>query len=136
MEDKEEIEDMSVVIGPDGSHTTVLEWLPLLAAFRDTVEWVLDIAADIAREYPAEVAAVERVRRFFRHRMDGYPATVRLRDVMFTAGLILAAIERDVGPLKRRGLSFKNPLDKFWHSLELAVARTPAKSDKNERAAA
>jgi len=137
MEDTEQIENMSVVIGPDGSHTTVLEWLPLLAAFRDTVDWILDIAADIACKYPEELAAVERVRRFFRDRMDGYPAVIKLRDVLFTASLVLAAIERDVGPLKRRGLSFKNPFDKFWYSLEAAAARAPATSDdKNQRVAA
>ncbi len=131
MEETETFESMSIVVGPDGSHTTILEWLPLLAAFRGTVEWVLDIAADIAREQPTEVAAVERVRRFFRHRMDGYPASVRVRDALFTAGLVLAAIERDMGPLRTRGLSFKNPFDKLWHSLELAAERSSAKAEKD-----
>jgi hypothetical protein len=95
------------VVAPDGTRTTVLEWLPLLSAFRDTVEWVLDVAADIAREYPEEVAAVERVRTFLRARMHGYPAALELRDALFTVGLLLAAIERDLGPLPQRGRSFK-----------------------------
>lgn len=103
---------------PDIS-ASVLEWLPLVSAFRDTLEWVLDIAADIAGSYPAEVAAVERVRWFMRARMEGIPATLLMRDALFTVALIVAAIERDVGPLKKRALSFKHP----GQQLELAFSR-------------
>jgi len=112
-----------VTLAPDGSPASVLEWLPLVSAFRETVEWVLDVAADIARDYPEEVAAVERVRGFLRARMEGYPAALRLRDALFTVALIMAAIERDVGPLRHRGLSFKNPGEQLQLALERARAR-------------
>lgn len=106
MEEKVKNPSKSTVLAPDGTRTTVLEWLPLVSAFRDTVEWVLDIAVDIASDYPEEVAAVERVRTFLRARMHGYPAVLELRDALFTVGLLLAAIERDLGPLPSRACSF------------------------------
>lgn len=129
MEAKKIFKSRSIVLAPDGSRTTVLEWLPLISAFRDTVEWVLDIAADIAADYPDEVAAVHRVRSFLRHRMAGYPATLRLQDVLFTVGLVLAAIERDLGPLKGRERSFSRPID--W-SLAFELARLGASAAESE----
>src|SRR5688500_7782593 len=50
-----------------------LDWKPLIAAFHDALEWALDIAADFAREYPDEVAVVERMRAFMRLRVAGWP---------------------------------------------------------------
>ncbi len=76
-----------------------LDWALLFRAFHDASDWVLDIAAHTARSYPDEVAAVERVRNFMRARSAGRPARVRVDDLLFTFGLMLAAIER--GALER-----------------------------------
>jgi hypothetical protein len=75
-----------------------LDWVLLLRAFRDACEWVLDVAAHIARRYPEEVAAVERVRAYVRARIAGRPAQLRGDDLLFTFALVLAAIERDLRP--------------------------------------
>jgi hypothetical protein len=62
--------------------------------------------AHIAREYRDEVDAVERVRAFMHARLVDRPAQLRIDDVLFTFALVLAAIERDLAPLDRRGPTF------------------------------
>ncbi|MFN0246131.1 MAG: hypothetical protein ACKV2T_04435 [Kofleriaceae bacterium] len=79
-----------------------LNWTPLFGAFRDAFEWALDIARAIARDYPEEVEAVERVRTFMRKRIAGESAAIDEEDILFTFGLLLAAIERDLGPIGKR----------------------------------
>ena len=78
-----------------------LDWKPLYSALRDSIEWALDIAAKLAEPYPEEVAAIENVRAFVRAKLAGQEAKVRLVDVMLTFGIIIAAIERDLGPQSR-----------------------------------
>jgi hypothetical protein len=87
-----------------------LDWPLLYRAFGDASDWVLDIAAHTARNYPDEVAVVERVRRFLRARSAGRRARVRADDLLFTFGLMLAAIDRDLGPLRPRPLTFAMPV--------------------------
>ena len=77
-----------------------LDWTLLFQAFQGAFEWSLDVAANFARGYPDEVAAVERVRAFMRKQVTGVTAHVRIDDVMFTLGLMVGAIERDLGPTK------------------------------------
>lgn len=79
-----------------------LDWSVLFRAFKDASEWVLDCAAHTARDYPDEVAAVERVRRFMRARNAGYAMHLRIDDLLFTFALVLASIDRDLGPLSHR----------------------------------
>ncbi len=79
-----------------------LDWRPLLMAFRDAMEWALDIASALARDFPEEVAAVERVRSYLRKRMAGVPADLDPTDLLFTFGLLMGAIERDIGPIVKR----------------------------------
>ena len=69
------------------------DWAPLFAAFAEVLEWLLDRAQLFAREYPEEVAAVERIRTFTRRRAVGDPAHARIDDLLFTLGLIAGAIE-------------------------------------------
>jgi hypothetical protein len=78
-----------------------LDWKPLYHALRDSIEWALDIAAKLAAPYPEEVEAIENVRSFVRAKLANQPAQVRLVDVMLTFGIIIAAIERDLGPESR-----------------------------------
>jgi hypothetical protein len=83
-----------------------LDWSLLFRAFKDASEWVLDCAAHTARDFPDEVAAVERVRAFMHARNAGRPAHLRVEDLLFTFALVLATIERDLGPLSRRAPCF------------------------------
>jgi len=83
-----------------------LDWALLFRAFQDASEWLLDVAAHTARGYTDEVGAVERVRKFMRARNAGRPAHLRLDDLLFTFALVLAAVERDLGPLHVRPPSF------------------------------
>jgi len=70
------------------------DWSVMLRAFPDAGEWLLDVAAHTAREFPDEVATVERVRTFMRARNAGRLAHLRIEDLLFTFGLVLAAIEK------------------------------------------
>lgn len=70
------------------------DWAPLFAAFADILEWLFDRAQLFAREYPDEVAAVERIRMFVRKRIAGDPAHARIDDLLFTIGLIAGALEQ------------------------------------------
>jgi len=88
---------------PEVSAAGSLNWTPLFGAFQEAFEWALDVAAALARDYAEEVEIVERVRAFMRKRVANQPAEVRLDDVLFTFGLILGAIERDLGPIATRG---------------------------------
>lgn len=92
------------------SDTDELDWTLLFQAFNDAFEWVCDVAADFARDFPAEVAAVERVRAFMRKQTAGQTAHVRIDDLLFTFGLILGAIERDISPKKAMRPAFARPL--------------------------
>lgn len=83
--------------------TGPLDWTPLFQAFHEAFEWALDVGAQLARDYPEEVEAVERVRTFMRHRIAGRPSHIRADDVLFTFGLIIGAIERDLGPVASLG---------------------------------
>jgi len=96
-----------------------LDWTPLFAAFKEAFEWALDVATALARDYPEEVDAVERVRAFMRKRIAGQPAHLRADDVLFTFGLLIAAIERDLGPVATLGPWFAPPMrlpsaSEFW----------------------
>ena len=85
-------------------HSRRLDWKPIIAAFRDAFEWALDIAADFAREYPDEVAAVERVRAGILLQLAGWPVDEpSLDDVAFTFALFIGALERAHGSLGRFG---------------------------------
>ncbi len=87
----------------------VLDVTPLFKAFREAFEWALDLASAIAREFPEEVAAVERVRTYIRKRIAGDPAKIDQRDILFTFALLMAAIERDLGPLQKRASAKRLP---------------------------
>lgn len=87
-------------------------WAPVLGAFRDALERMLDVAAHVARNHPAEVAAVERVRMFVRRRIAGYCAFTRTEDVVLVLVLVAAALERarvPSGAVARVGSSSARP---------------------------
>ena len=88
---------------PDVTGAGPPDWTPMFQAFREAFEWALDVAKQLARDYPEEVAAVERVRAFMRKRIAGETAQVPADDVLFTFALIIGAIERDLGPVGMLG---------------------------------
>jgi len=77
-----------------------LNWTPLFRAFKEVFDWALDVVTQLARDYPEEVEAVERVRRFMHKRIAGQVSHVKVDDILFTFGLLIGAIERDLGPVK------------------------------------
>ncbi len=100
----------NVFRAPEDDAADPLDWTPLFGAFQQAFEWALDVAARLAHDYPEEVDAVERVRSFMRKRIAGQPAHVRVDDVLFTFGLIIGAIERDLGPVEALGPWFAAPM--------------------------
>lgn len=80
-----------------------LDWTRLFRAFKEAFDWALDVATQLAREYPEEVDAVDRVRRFMHKRIAGQVAHVKVEDILFTFGLLIGAIERDLGPVSNLG---------------------------------
>lgn len=95
---------------PEVTGVGPLDWTPLFGAFREAFEWALNVAVNLAGDFPEEVEAVERVRTFMRARIAGQPAHVRVDDVLFTFGLIIGAIERDLGPVASLGAWFAPPM--------------------------
>jgi hypothetical protein len=104
---------------PDLEGAGPLDWTPLFQAFKEAFEWALDVAAHLARDYQEEVDAVERVRSFMRKRIAGEPAHVKVEDILFTFGLIIGSIERDLGPLASVGPWFGAPGMRFPSATEL-----------------
>src|SRR5262245_55195832 len=83
---------------PAGDESDGLDYRPLFRAFSEAFEWALDVAASLAHDFPEELEAVERVRTFVRYRLAGRPADISIEDVLFTFGLLIGAIDRDLGP--------------------------------------
>ena len=108
---------------PERDPDEELDWTSLFAAFRDAFEWTLDVAATLAREYADEVAAVERVRAFLRGRIAGEMTYVTVDDILFTFALLIAAIERDLGPIR---------VGREWYEPELAL-KFPSATDWEPR---
>ena len=100
------------------------DWTPLFAAFREAFDWALDVAHQIARDFPEEVEAVERVRTFMRRRIAGEAAHICIDDVMFTFALIIGAIERDLGPVATLGPWF-SPAMRLPSATDLSRAYFP-----------
>ena len=71
-------------------------WERLYEAFREAFEWALDVAARLARDYPEEAEAVERVRAYMRKRLAGQPAHVSSEDVLLVFGLLISGMDRDL----------------------------------------
>lgn len=81
-----------------------------LVAVEQALEWALDIASGIARDFPEEVEAIERVRWYMRKRLRGEPALLSAADVLFVIGLIIGSIEYDPGPPSLRFLRLAEPM--------------------------
>ena len=102
----------------------LLDWAPLFQAFADAFEWALDQAADLARNYPEEVAAVERVRTFMRKHVAGQPAHVRFEREKSTCKFWLEPIElarshgfsaRELNAIRRLIRAHHAAILEAWH---------------------
>ena len=85
---------------PRGTNTgrgVVRDWQPLFARFQEAIEWALDIAVKLARGYDDEIAAIERVRGYFRAWIDGRHVEIDTSDVLTTIAILFAVIEIDLG---------------------------------------
>ena len=110
MKKKQKTKQRTVFRAPEEDASDALDWTPLFSAFKQAFEWALDVAEQLARDYPEEDAAEERVRTFMERRIGGLSADVRVDDVLFTFGLIIGAIDRDLGPVDTLGPWFGIPL--------------------------
>jgi hypothetical protein len=73
------------------------DWQPLFAAIKDVIDWALDIAVQLSRDFPDDVESIEKVRLCFHAWLDGHPCEMDLNDLLLTFAAILSAIEVDLG---------------------------------------
>jgi hypothetical protein len=81
-------------------------WEVLFAAFHETTELALDVAARFARGFPDDTDAVERVRAFLRARLVGHEASISVDDVLRTFGLLIVALGRDLESIAQATVPF------------------------------
>ncbi|MBV8758675.1 MAG: hypothetical protein JO257_15420 [Deltaproteobacteria bacterium] len=80
-----------------GRDSLVNDWQPLFAAVKDVIDWALDIAVKLSRDFDEDIEAIERVRVAFHAWLDGRPSEMDVNDVLLTVATILAQIEIDLG---------------------------------------
>lgn len=80
-------------------------WAVLIGAFREPLEWSLDRAAQFARHYPDEVAAIERVRAYMRARIANRQLPLELDDLVFAFTLVMGALDFELSHLGAFGTS-------------------------------
>lgn len=85
--------DTKLTIAPAGAS------LPFLQKYRASLEWLLDVADGAA---PNHTAAIGRVRRALRELAAGGAGRVNTRDLKLAGAIMLAALERDLGPVASR----------------------------------
>src|SRR5215813_6551194 len=73
--------------GASGGRDVVRDWQPLFARLQDAIDWALDIAKTLARDYEEEVEAVERVRGYVLAWLDGRRVDVDMNDVYTTLAI-------------------------------------------------
>ena len=74
-----------------------IDYSRAVAAVGEVIDWALDVAVALTRGDDEERASVERVREYARAQLAGDEALPPIADLLFTAGLIVGAIERDAG---------------------------------------
>lgn len=101
------------------------DWEVLYRAFGEAFDWALDVAVAIARDFPEEIETVERVRRFVKAHLAGERAAIAIEDVLFTFGLLIGAIERDLGPVRLLGPWFATPTPMKFPSAHDELPKLP-----------
>ncbi len=77
--------------------SVVDDWQPLFHRLTDVIDWGLDIAAKISRDYPEDLDAIENVRAFAQSWLRGQRAEVPFKDLLTTIAILFSAIELDLG---------------------------------------
>lgn len=75
-----------------------IDFSPLVAALRQSIDWAFDAGAQFARDYPDEIAVIDRVRAFVHGALTG--TAVRrpcFDDIAFAGALIIGALEQHAG---------------------------------------
>ena len=83
--------------GASAVRDVVRDWQPLFARLQDAIEWTLDIAVKLARDYEEEIEAIERVRGYVHAWLEGRHVDIDMNDVYTTLAILFAAIELDTG---------------------------------------
>ncbi|MFT3700193.1 MAG: hypothetical protein QM831_44010 [Kofleriaceae bacterium] len=91
----------------------VRDWQPLFKQLESTIDWALDLAVRLARDYEEEIEAIERVRSYVRGWLAGRRIDLDLNDLLTTLGILFAAIELDEGI---ESVSWIEPLRAFEHT--------------------
>lgn len=73
------------------------DWGSLFEQLSGVIDWTLDIAARLSRDYDEDLDAIENVRDFVHGWLDGRRAEVPLTDLLTTIAILFAAIEIDLG---------------------------------------
>jgi hypothetical protein len=74
----------------------VYDWTDLVAALREVIDGALNAAAK-ASSYEEEWDAIANVREFVYDWLDGKAASMKLTDLLLVLGIILSAIEIELG---------------------------------------
>ena len=83
--------------GASAGRDMVRDWDALFAQIQDVIDWTLDIAVKLARDYDEDVEAIERVRGHLRAWLAGRRVDLDMHDVWNVLAILFAAIEIDVG---------------------------------------
>ena len=73
------------------------DWGSLFQQLSGVIDWALDIAAKLSRDFDEDLDAIENVRAFVHGWLDGRRAEVPLTDLLTTIAILFAAIEIDLG---------------------------------------
>ena len=79
------------------SREIVRDWAPLFKRLTDVIDWALDIASQLSRNYHEEGESIEKVRTFVHAWLEGQRAELPLNDLLTTIAILFAAIEIDLG---------------------------------------
>jgi hypothetical protein len=83
--------------GASAGREVVRDWQPLFTRLKEAIDWALDIALQLARDYDEEREAIERVRDYVHSWLKGRRVDIDMNDVLTTIAILFAAIELDVG---------------------------------------
>ena len=83
--------------GTSAGRHVVRDWQPLFKRLQDAIDWALDIAKTLSRDYDEEIDAIERTRGYVHAWIEGRPVDVDMNDVLTVLAILFAAIEIDIG---------------------------------------
>lgn len=73
------------------------DWASLFEQLSGVLDWGLDLAAKLSRDYEEDLESIENVRDFVHGWLDGHRAEVPLTDLLTTIAILFSAVELDLG---------------------------------------